>query len=76
MFWAAFRDNTRAGLVPVHRDPDSARGDVTSHVIRELYQALLLEFIQPVDTVYSCLTDGAPVHRAHIVKAILDKMQI
>ena len=38
MFWAAFSQTLRTGLIPLDGDPTSARGRVTARVIIDLYQ--------------------------------------
>jgi transposase len=73
MFWAAFGQNMRTGLVPLDGDPLSARGGITGWVIGELYRAYLPTILQPGDIF---MHDGATVHTARIVKAILDEMGV
>jgi len=73
MFWAAFGDNVRTGLIPLDGDPDSERGGVSGRVIRDLYEAFLPEFVRPGDIF---MHDGAPVHRAHVVIEILQQLDI
>ena len=73
MFWAAFGEDIRTGLVPLDGDPEAQRGGVTSRVIRDLYQAFLPEFIGPNDIF---MQDNAPVHTARIVKQVLEDLHI
>ena len=73
MFWAAFGQNIRTGLVPLDGDPESARGGVTARVIVELYRAYLPTILQPGDIF---MQDGASIHTARIVKRLLQEMGI
>jgi transposase len=73
MFWAAFSQNERTGLVPLDSDPESARGGVTSRVIVALYQAFLPTIVEPGDIF---MQDGASVHTAHIVTRLLHEMGV
>lgn len=73
MFWAAFGQGFRSGLVPLHGDPDAPRGGVSSRVIRDLYTAFLPEIIQPGDIF---MQDNAAVHTARIIREILIEMGI
>ena len=73
MLWAAFRQDARTGLVPLDGDPESARGGVTSRVIVEVYRAFLPTIIRPGDIF---MQDGATVHTARIVRAILQEMGV
>lgn len=73
MFWAAFGEDIRTGLVPIDGDLDAPRGGVTSRVIRDLYQAFLPEFIGLNDIF---MQDNAPVHTARIVKQVLEDLNI
>jgi hypothetical protein len=41
MFWAAFGQDIRTGLVPLDGDPLAARGGVTGWVIVQLYRSFL-----------------------------------
>jgi hypothetical protein len=41
MFWAAFGQDMRTGLVPLNGDPLSAQGGITGWVIGELYHVYL-----------------------------------
>lgn len=73
MLWAAFGYNPRTGLVPLDGDPQAARGGITSWVIRNLYQAFLPDImVQDGEFMH----DGAGPHRGHIVKDILEEMNI
>lgn len=65
IFWAAFGQNERTGLVPLDGDPDSTRGGVTSLVFVQLYRAFLPMIVQPGDIF---IQDRASVHTAHIVR--------
>ena len=73
MFWAAFGEDMCTGLIPLDGDPDAPQGGVNARVIYDLYQAFLPEFIQPGNIF---MHDNAPVHRAEIIKQILDELQI
>jgi transposase len=73
MFWAAFRQDIRTGLVPLDGDPEAKRGGVTGWVIRELYRAFLPTILQPGDIF---MHDGASIHTARIVKALLQEMGV
>lgn len=73
MFWAAFGEDIRTGLVPLDGDPEAPRGGVTSRVIRDLYQAFLPGFIGPNDIF---MQDNAPVHTAYIVRQVLEDVHI
>jgi transposase len=73
MLWASFGHNIRTGLVPLDGDPESARGGVTARVIVEVYRAYLPTILQPGDIF---MHDGASVHTARIVKAILLEMGV
>jgi transposase len=73
MFWAAFRGEERTGLVALDGDPESARGGVTGRVIVEVYKAFLPTIVRPGDIF---MHDGASVHTAHIVRAILREMGV
>ena len=73
MFWAGFGEDIRTGLVPLDGDPEAPRGGVTARVIRELYRAWLPEFVHEGDIF---MKDSASVHRAHIVRDILNKLNI
>ena len=73
MFWAAFGQEERTGLVPVDGDPLAARGGVSGWVIGELYRAYLPTILRPGDIF---MHDGAKVHTARIMTAILDEMGV
>jgi len=73
MFWAAFGQDSRTGLVPLHGDSDSARGGVTARVIVDLYRAFLPTIPEPNDIF---MHDGAPVHTARIVRTVLQEMGV
>lgn len=69
MFWAAFVENSRARLVSIDGDPDSRRGDVTTQIIKLLYEVFLPDIAQPGD---DFVRDNAPVHTAWIIQRTLD----
>jgi hypothetical protein len=73
MFWAGFAENIRTGLIPLDKDLNSARGEVTGEIIGHLYRAWLPELIRAGDIF---MHDSASVHRAAIVKAILQELAI
>jgi transposase len=73
MFWAAFGQDRRTGLVPLDGDPESRRGGVTAKVIVDLYQAFLPTILQPGDIF---MQDNATVHTARITQAILRNMGV
>ena len=73
MFWAGFGQEIRTGLIPLDGDPDSARGGVNAKVIVELYKAYLPTLLEPGDIF---MQDGASVHTAYIVGAILKELGI
>jgi len=73
MFWAAFGQDIRTGLVPLDGDPEAARGGVTGWVITEVYRAFLPTILVPGDTF---MHDGASVHTARIVKRLLNEMGV
>lgn len=73
MFWAAFGEQYRTGLVPVDGDPESARGGVTGGIIRLLYEVFLPEILRPGDIF---MHDNAPVHTAQTVRETLREMDI
>jgi hypothetical protein len=73
MFWVAFGQDIRTGLVPLDGDPEAKRGGVTGWVIRELYQVCLPIILQPGDIF---MHDGASVHTARTVKAFLREIGV
>ena len=73
MFWAAFGQDTRTGLIPLDGDPDSRRGGITARVIVSLYEAFLPTILQPGDIF---MQDNASVHTARITRAILQSMGV
>jgi transposase len=73
MFWAAFGEGIRTGLLPLDGDPESARGGITGRVIVEVYRAFLPTILRPGDIF---MHDGASVHTARIVRAILTELGI
>ncbi len=73
MFWAAFGQDHCTGLVALDGDPESARGGVTSRVIVEVYRAFLPTILEPGDIF---MQDGAFVHTARVVTAILQEMGV
>lgn len=73
MFWAAFGQNQRTGLVPLDGDPDALRKGVTARIIVALYQAFLPTILQPGDIF---MQDGATVHTARITRTLLQTMGV
>ncbi|KAI9041265.1 uncharacterized protein KD926_007219 [Aspergillus affinis] len=73
MFWAAFGEQTRTGLIPLDGDPYSAGGGVTGKIIADLYRAFLPEIVHPGDIF---MHDNASVHTSHILRDILRDMGI
>lgn len=73
MFWAAFGEQSRTGLVPLDGDPQSARGGITGQIIADLYRAFLPQILEPGDMF---MHDNASVHTSHIVYDILRDMGI
>jgi transposase len=73
MFWAAFGFNRWTGLLPLGGDPESACGGVTAWVIRGVYESFLPEILGPGDIF---MHDGASVHRAYIVRDLLQQMGV
>lgn len=73
MLWAAFGHNRRTGLVPLDGDPQAARGGVTSWVIRGLYESFLPDIMVEGG---EFMHDGAGPYRGHIVRDILQQMNI
>ena len=71
MFWAAFGQDSRTGLVPLDGDPDAPRGGITGRVMVDLYEAFLPSILQPGDIF---MQDNAPVHTARIVRSALQNM--
>jgi hypothetical protein len=49
IFWAAFGQEIRTGLVLLARDPETSRGGVIGRVIIELYRTFLLIILEPGD---------------------------
>ncbi|VVT43788.1 uncharacterized protein SAPINGB_P000146 [Magnusiomyces paraingens] len=65
MFWGVISFSSRSSLWPLHGDPTSARGGVTSHCILECLQD------QPPKIAQSgsiFVQDNAPTHKARIVQ--------
>jgi transposase len=73
MFWAAFGQNIRTSLVPLDGDPLAQRHGVSGWVIGELYRAYLPTILRPGDIF---MHDGAKVHTARVVTAILNEMGV
>lgn len=73
MFWAAFGEGTRTGLVPLNGDPEAARGGVSSRVIHDLYAAFLPEIVRPG---FIFMHDNASVYTAQIIQALLRDLGI
>lgn len=73
MFWAAFGEDIRTGLVPLDSDPESAQGGVTAAIILALYRAFLPDLLQEGDIF---MHDGASIHRTYIVREGLEEMGI
>lgn len=73
MFWAAFGFNRRTGLLPLEGDPEAARGGVTAWIIRGVYESFLPDILGPGDIF---MHDGASVHRAYIVRELLENMGV
>lgn len=73
MFWAAFGERMRTGLVPLDGDPGSRRGGVTGDIINILYQSFLPDLLQPGDIF---MHDNAPVHTTGAVQATLDELGV
>jgi transposase len=73
MFWAAFRYNTRTSLVPLSSDGSSRGGGITATVIRQIYMDRLPELLENGDIF---MQDNAPVHTAHIIRQLLQEMQV
>ena len=71
MFWAAFSQISRTGLILLNGDSDSIRKGVTARVIIDLYQNQLLNILGPGDIF---MQDNAPVHTARIVRNLLQEM--
>jgi transposase len=72
MFWAGFGHGIRTPLVTMMGDPESRRGGVTARRVVETYQNQLRNLIRPGDIF---MHDNAPVHRAHIVRDLLEEMK-
>lgn len=73
MFWAAFGEQMRTGLVPLNGDLESKRGGVTGAIINILYQSFLPDLLQPGDVF---MHNNAPVHTAGAVQATLDELGV
>lgn len=71
MFWACFNGDTRrTGLIAMHGDPESARGGVTSTIIRLTYSTYLPTLLSNrSDAIF--MHDNASTHTAHIVRDLL-----
>jgi hypothetical protein len=69
MFWAVFDFNQRTGLLPLDGDPEAARGGVTACV----YELFLPDILGPGDIF---MHGGASVHRAYIVRQLLQDMGV
>lgn len=71
MFWACFNGDTRrSGLIPMHGDPSSPRGGVTSLVVRSTYSTYL-PVILSNRSFANFMHDNASTHTAHIVRDLL-----
>jgi transposase len=66
MLWAAFGHKLHTGLIPLH-------GSVNRFQIRDLYAAILPDFLQPGDIF---MHDNASSHTAHIVRDLLRELGI
>jgi transposase len=73
MFWAGFGERIRTNLIPLYGNPDAPRGGVDSIVIHALYRAVLPQFVTDGDIF---IQDNAPVHRARIIRTLLQQMGI
>jgi len=73
MFWAAFGERARTGLVPLDGDPKSQRGGITGSIIESLYRSFLPDFLRPGDIF---MHDNAPVHTAQVVQNALEELSI
>jgi transposase len=73
MFWAAFGQDGRTGLVALDGDPESRRGGVTARVIVDLYQAFLPTILRPGDIF---MQDNATVQTARITQRVLQDMGV
>lgn len=79
MMWSCFAGKAIGPIVPLHGDPDSKRGGVTSCRYLEMLETWLPFYIKEYfivgETVYF-MHDGAGIHRAKIVKAWMRKVLI
>lgn len=73
MFWAAFGEQVRTGLIPLDGDLESKGGGVTGAIISILYQSFLPDLLQPGDIF---MHDNAPVHTAGAVQATLEELGV
>ena len=73
MFWAAFSQNSRIGLILLDGDSESRRGGITARVIVDLYRENLPSILEPGDIF---MQDNAPVHTARIVRNLLQEIGI
>jgi hypothetical protein len=80
MFWACFSgDQRRSGLIPLFGDSrgGGTRNGVNWFTIYDLYQPVLPTLIQPVrgqDGIF--MHDNASVHKAYIVRELLQDLNI
>jgi len=73
MLWAGFGFGIHTSLIPLDRDPLSARGGVSGRTIRQLYTEFLPGLVEPQDIF---IHDNAPVHTTRIVREILHELHI
>lgn len=71
MFWGAFKFDKQSPLVPLTSDGSSAGGGITATVIKQLYMEQLPELLSNGDIF---MQDNAPVHRAHIIRDLLQEL--
>ena len=75
MFWAGFCEEFQTILIPLDGDPAAQRNGVSARVIYELYRDILPIIIEQGD-IDIFMHDNAPVHKARIVRELLDSLRI
>ena len=75
MFWAGFCEEFQTVLVPLDGDPAARRNGVSARVIYELYRDILPTIMEQGD-IDIFMHDNAPVHKAHIVRELLQSLGI
>jgi transposase len=73
MFWASFSGAPRRSpLIPLHGDPNSARGGVNRFVILDLYRRILPTLLIDPTSIFQ--QDNAPTHTAIIIRQYLAEL--